>query len=73
MSKYSYQYFNCSNEYEYDYIASFYSKKVKPLIITYLKHWNKTGKLNNITYEELHILIEQTLGIKKLIADHINN
>lgn len=65
MSKYSYQYFNCNNEYEYDHVASFYSEKVKPLIITHLKHWNKTGKLNNITYEELYILIEQTLKFKK--------
>lgn len=64
MPKSDWDYFNCSEKYEIEYVSNLYpgnEKKVKDFLI---KNCNN-GTIKNFTHSQVYDLIEKKLGLKR--------
>ncbi len=55
MSKSDWEYFNCSEKHEHDYVVSLYKEKVT--VSECLIAWCKDGVLKNTTHEKLYEML----------------
>ena len=63
MSKSDWDYFNCSEQHEHDYVVSLYGVLDGLIVADHLKKWCADGTINNIKHGALYDLIEEKLNI----------
>lgn len=54
------KYFNCSEEYEFQYVSGLYSQK--QTVYDFLKRKCISGIINYLTHKEVYKLIQEELG-----------
>lgn len=65
MSKSDHKFFNCSEEYEHEYIIRQYPQNVRDIVRSYLYVSCMDGTIKNSTHEEVYNLIKNNLGLEK--------
>ncbi len=59
MSKSDWEFFNCSEPHEHDYVVGLYPKAEKEEVRNLLKKWCKDGTINNTKHTEIYELLEK--------------
>jgi hypothetical protein len=57
------EYFNCSEDYENEYVSSLYVKKEK--VSETLTTWCENGTIKNTKHSELYVMLEKAGYTKK--------
>jgi hypothetical protein len=63
MGKSDWEYFNCSEQHEHDYVVSQYEKLNGIIVREYLEQWCEDGTIDNSTHKEVYDLIEEELDM----------
>lgn len=65
MGKSDWEYFNCSEGHEHDYVVSLYEAGDRDIVRDFLKEKCADGTINNSTHQDVYDLIESALGITR--------
>lgn len=63
--KSDHEYFNCSEEYEVNYVAGLYQDKLTITVKQFLKNKCQTKEISNSTHKEVYALLERNGFVRK--------
>ncbi len=63
MPKSDWDYFNCSEQHEYDYVVGLYAEKAD--VRRTLAEWCQNGTINNTTHQKLYEMLNEA-GFTKI-------